>query len=930
MHMKEPYPFSYDKATHGHVIDWDKSSLKIKGQRFFLVGGEFHYWRVPDKDRWASILKAYKGAGLNCVRIYFHWGYHNPAEGKYVFDGNKDINYLLSLCEKIGLLVFVASGPYICAETSAGGFPLWLLRKRDVRIRHMKSDLHFQYDDAYMKHAKDWLSHFIEQVKQHQLTENAGGCIIGYQIENEYGTNMIKGSKRYMTELAEHMRKCGVTVPLFHNDAFEMGCWNGLVDLYGFDKYPVFANKKAKVLKPMSWPIWMFKLLVDGSEKKVRGFKAPAKETPMFIPELQGGWFNHWTVRYGFDDLYDYYGATYQKMLVESYAAQGTSMMVLYMFFGGTNHGTIGSPEVYSSYDYSGCLREFGFNTNRMRHLRTFLLFAKSFMPSIVEASRAKPSIKTRPSGLLYRQRNAPDGTEFYYLRNFKGKKCSFSLMLADGTRVPKEGTQSLDARDSLVMVGNHGTGDFTIKFCSMLVLVKAPTPRGTIMVLGHNGGELLLDGNGFKVAGDALLVEEGSFTRVQFSKQGFAMITSRSGKILDIACLSNDMGLSCNTRFMEGESIITWGAHGSCFSRENTVEFNVLGKQQVYLFSSQPVKGFTSIKDAPFPGLKTAELGEDIDIVDIISSGWERMRVDSSKIAWKAIDYATGRDPLDHGFINGHVLYKCTFRTADAKGLALSLNIRHKAAAWLNGKFIGSHHVYNLAMLIDPLHPGSMNGPDPLALGGKRYNLTKALLPGKENELVVLVESLGQGKQFFMFNDCRIPRGILSAKFSRKLASEKWAISGVDVTTLNDVYATSGLPGEAAALGDGSTAWEQVDDLQLQPDDQVTWFKTSFKWNPPQDTTIPLRLHLEGFHNANIFLNGHYIGRYWGDRGPQHDFYLMDKYLQADNALVLGCWTTTDDSFSADVKPYMVKADSGNIDEAGSLAATKLYRFTL
>jgi hypothetical protein len=558
------------------------------------------------------------------------------------------------------------------------------------------------------------------------------------------------------------------------------------------------------------------------------------------------------------------------------------------------------------------------------------LLFAKSFMPSIVEAARGKPSIKTTPGGMLYRQRTAPDGTEFYYFRNFKGNKEGFAVTLADGTRVPKKGEHVLGPRDSLVGIGNHGAGDLTIKFCSMPVLAKAPTLRGTIMALGHNGGELLLDGDGFKVLGGATLVVEGNFTRVQFVAPGLATVTSRSGKILDIACLSMVEALTCNTRLMEDESVITWGAHGSYFSRDKSVDFHALGKQRVYLFSSHPVKGFSDVKNAPFPGMKVAELGEDIDIVDVVPSGWERMKPAMDKVAWKPIEFPAGRNPIDHGFMSGHVLYKCTFNPGDIKNLTLNLNIRHKAAAWLNGKFIGGHHVYNLAMLIDPFHPGSINGPDPLRLGGKKYGLSKAVIPGKENELVVLVESLGQCKQFFMFNDCRIPRGILSAKFSKKLASEKWSIAGTDVTKLNDAYATSGLPGESEAIDGNGESWEPVDELALHPDDQVAWFRTTFKWNPPEDACVPLRLHLEGFHNANIFLNGHYIGRYWGNKGPQQDFYLMDKYLQAENVLVLGCWTTTDDSFSAEVKPYTVKVDSGNLDEAGTLAATKLYRFSL
>ena len=48
-----------------------------------------HYWRVPDRERWRPILQKYRSGGLNAVRIYFHWGYHSPSEGEYVFDGNR-------------------------------------------------------------------------------------------------------------------------------------------------------------------------------------------------------------------------------------------------------------------------------------------------------------------------------------------------------------------------------------------------------------------------------------------------------------------------------------------------------------------------------------------------------------------------------------------------------------------------------------------------------------------------------------------------------------------------------------------------------------------------------------------------------------------------------------------------------------------------
>nr|MDO8114143.1 beta-galactosidase [Candidatus Sigynarchaeota archaeon] len=934
--MKKPNPHKYDAAKYGSIINWDKHSLKINGQRVFLVGGEFHYWRVPDKERWADLLKSYKAAGLNCVRIYFHWGYHSPSEGKYVFDGNRDVDYLLRLCEEIGLFVLVASGPYICAETTAGGYPLWLLQKRDVNIRHMKGTLRKKYDEKYMAYCKEWFSHFIPLIKNHQRTTNSGGCIIGYQVENEYSARIgpVTGIKKYMIALIQYLREFGVTVPIFHNDGIETGSWDGLVDLYGFDEYVAFANPRVKSLAPESWDIRLFKLLVDRAEATTRGYRT-ARNTPIFIPELQGGWFNHWTVKYGFDDLYNFYGSQFTKMLVESSAAQGASIMDLYMFYGGTNHGTLSNPEVYTSYDYAGCLREYGYQNDRLKLLRQFLLFARSFQDSIAATDRVKkPTIKCTPGGILHRQRRGPDGIDFYFLRNFTSST-AFSITLADGTRLPKEGNHVLNKRESFVAIGNHAIDGFTIKFCSMPVLVKVKIQRGTIMVVENNGGELLLDGTGFEVQGDAKSSPDGKYTRVSFAGEGKASISAGKGKVLDIICLSRENALSCNAWISEDRTRITWGSYASYFGKDGSLEIQAMGKQDVHVWSpGGNVKGFTPLDESVFPGLQHAVLGEDINEPDIETSEWSRAVVDlaaaGGPVAWKPIDIATQKDPIDHGYINGHVAYKCVFNPGNTKSLGLSINIRHKAAIWLNGKLVGAPVSYAIGGIkgFNPLKAGSINGPDVTRLGKKTFDLSPALVPGSDNVLVVLTESMGQNKQIFIMNDCRNPRGILSTRFTKTVASEKWFIAGTDVTAVPDPYGISGLPGEGTGYptGDGE-GWEPVDELSLEPGDKVTWFKAEFSWSKKENAWIPLRLHLDGMHNASIYLNGHFVGRYWGEKGPQHDFYLMDKLLKPQNTIVLACWTTTDDTFSAEILTYTIDPSSGNIDAAGVPAIATLHK---
>lgn len=249
---------AYDRAQYHDILDWDKYSFIIDGEPTQIHSGEFHYWRVPDRERWEPILKQYRAAGLNTIRIYFHWGYHSPNEGVYLFDGNRDIEYLLSLCEKLNLYVLAAPGPYICAETAAGGYPGWLVAKRDLNIRHNYIMLWRVYDKNYANYEIEWLNHILPIIGNHQITNKQRGCVIGLQLENELFETMANmlpvGLHDQMRVLAKAARDIGITVPLFSNDGFEEGGWvprpeldtgkkkfwqrNRFgMDLYGFDKY---------------------------------------------------------------------------------------------------------------------------------------------------------------------------------------------------------------------------------------------------------------------------------------------------------------------------------------------------------------------------------------------------------------------------------------------------------------------------------------------------------------------------------------------------------------------------------------------------------------------------------------------------------------------------------------------------------------------
>jgi len=917
----------------GKTIGWDKYSLKIDGKRVFFLAGEFHYWRIPDRQRWRDILKMYKIAGLNSVRIYFHWGYHNTAEEKYYFSDNRDVDYLLELCEEIGLYVFIAAGPYICAETNAGGYPGWLLAKRDVRIKHAKTMDLIEYDPKYMEFCKDWYKNFIPNITNHQITENPDGCIIAFQIENEY-LEEKHAIRKYMEELIQYAREFGISVPTFHNDALELGAWNGLVDLYGFDKYPIWAAKYLKEGKIPEWRLGKFSKKIDSLEKKVRSFGGSAAESPIFIPELQGGWFNHWGIPYGYDELYDFYGPTFQKMIQHSLAGQGSTMMILYMFYGGTTWGALPSPVVYTSYDYSACIREFGYQSERLKQTRLFYLFVQSFSDSLVSTDLIEnPTLSYNEKGIFYRQRRSSDGTDFYFFRNFSKEGVeNFNLNISPDIQIPKDNFQKLDLHDSYIAIGNHLLDGFLIFFCSLNIILKGRHAGDTLIVVINNGGELILKGTEYNIEGDINSCVDDEFTRYTFHKEGFGSIINPEGKKLYIICLSKENALTLNADFTESDFKLAWGAYSLFFTKENILEIETIGTQRVELLTSKSnVSGFEDVSNSIIPGLKNGNFGEKITVPEISLVKWHKNQADWGNLAssdvWKEINFDTERDPIDHHFTSGHVLYKCEFFVSNEDSLNLKINTRHKSAFWLNGKFIGGQETYSLKAG----HPGATDGDDPPLLGAENYDISKSIKKGK-NLLYVITENLGHNKNFYVSDDARNPRGILSAEFSKKPEAEKWYISGINVTKLEQPYNTAGLPGEKYSyqLGEGDNWIEIQGQPTISQEDQIIWYKTKFNLQIDENKRIPLRIHLEGKHNVNIFLNSTYIGRYWGSFGPQHDFYLMDKLLKKDNVLILACWTNNKDDFLVSIKPYRIKIDSGNIDEMGTEFATLKHEIKL
>src|ERR1700677_2764324 len=181
------------------------SNFLLNGKPFQIKAGEMHPGRIPH-EYWADRLRMAHAMGLNTVSIYAFWNQHEPRLGQYDFSGDADIAQFVRLAQKEGLWVILRPGPYVCAEWEFGGYPWWLLKEHDLKVRSQ--------DPRFLAAAEHYLKKLGEQLAPLQITR--GGPIILVQVENEYGS--YGADHVYTAKISDMERAAGFDVPQFTAD----------------------------------------------------------------------------------------------------------------------------------------------------------------------------------------------------------------------------------------------------------------------------------------------------------------------------------------------------------------------------------------------------------------------------------------------------------------------------------------------------------------------------------------------------------------------------------------------------------------------------------------------------------------------------------------------------------------------------------------
>ena len=328
-------PSPAQRSTHTFAIA--DGAFRLDGKPLQIISGEMHFARIP-REYWRHRLRMAKAMGLNTIATYVFWNYHEIKPGVFDFrTGNRDLAAFVRMAQEEGLWVILRPGPYACAEWDFGGFPFYLLKDPDLKVRSS--------DPRFLAASHRYIDALAKVIRPLQVTH--GGPLLMVQVENEYGSY---GSDSSYKEYHRRMLvDDGIDVPLFTSDGdwlFAKGSIPGvLMTGNGEENYDTLVSR-------------------------VNAFHGG--QGPYMVAEFYPGWLIHWAEKFPLTPTKNFIGA------YESLLTHGASVN-LYMFHGGTNFGfTAGAnatrehpvqPSI-TSYDYDAPLSEAGWATPKYYALR--------------------------------------------------------------------------------------------------------------------------------------------------------------------------------------------------------------------------------------------------------------------------------------------------------------------------------------------------------------------------------------------------------------------------------------------------------------------------------------------------------------------------------------------------------------------------------
>ena len=680
-------------------ITFDRYSLMVNGKRVFIKSGAFHYFRVPGVKMARDRFLKMKAGGYNTVDLYFNWNYHSPKQGEYDFSGIKDVRNILEEAKKAGLYVIARPGPFINAEVNAGGLPFWLLKMEDVIPRN-RIGTEYKYSPKYMEYVAEWYDQIIPIIKDFDN-------VILFQIENEYATDSME--EDYMKELYKMVRDRGITCPIFHNDAYFAGLWADCVDIYALDLYPYINPNQ-------NWKQDNF--CFDTLDNVEDIFRCAKEDSPPFIAEMQSGWFDKWDGS-GYKHIREALSDEHINIMTKTAISQGVTIFNHFLAVGGTNWGDLACDEVYTSYEFTAPIDEFGVLQSNFYKAKEINYFLDSFDLTCTEPKDYDFSKENIYSKLRHDLTNDCD---WLFIRNMGvnegiNKGVNEGVNEEDsGITLPNGKTIKLKSFDMKICPINLKLKGCEIEFSDIEIFARIQNDtKETVFVISDK------DANIYLSDGTIILGDQKDFANFTFEKDG------KSTQIIFLTKHLADRTWFLNDRMIFNADYVL--PNGAVAVEKNT---------EIAYFDLK--YGFSK-KNCIVKEFKHSTSIEQLDIADVKFCSPE-IDLDYDYSSWKKIQGKT--DAFSCDIYDEFIWYKAKIPNYLTE---LTLSARHLFAVYVNGKEIINRNSYKLEKLQEV--PETISVP-----------LNTQILNREENELTILVQNLGFDKGFS--GDTNNPRGLV------------------------------------------------------------------------------------------------------------------------------------------------------------------------
>ncbi|CAG8981772.1 hypothetical protein HYALB_00004714 [Hymenoscyphus albidus] len=934
------------------AVTWDRNSVMVNGSRVFIFSGEFHYQRMPVPEMWLWIQHNQVGhilpfhpeypSNLTLISIYLFWSYHSPSKGVYDFETTgKNVQRLFDYAKEAGLWVIARAGPYFNGETNAGGLALW---GSDGSMGKLRTS-----DEAYHQSWIPWVEKIGKIIADNEVSK--GGTVILNQVENELQETTHSANNTlviYMKQLKKAFRDAGITVPLTHNEkGMRSMSWStdyqdvgGSVNMYGLDSYP--GGLKCDSINSG------FNLVRTYHQ----WFSNYSYTQPNHFPEFEAGYFTPWGGSF-YDDCASELDPAFADVYYKNNIAQRTTILSLYMAWGGTNWGHSAAPVVYSSYDYSAPLRETRQIRDKLSQTKLIALFTRASKDLLTTdmIGNGTGYAVSDPTIFTWHLRNPTTLTSFYTLQQNKSSSrtsITFSATLETSLGNITVPNINLNGRQSKILVTDYKFGTHTLLYCSADILTYGVFGDVDVLVLYLEEGQvgefgIKTDGeegeemSEMSIEGDAVVESVTTYTQttgqtvlqsdnlliyllekktawrfwapptttnpnVQPNEQIFVLgpYLVRSASITDnTVYISGDNDISTTIEIYTGTPITTISWNGILLPATTT-----------------PYGSVT----APIPGAEERTISLPALEDWMAANSLPEKENDYDDSLWTICNKTTTLSPIapltlpvlfssDYGFYVGAKIYRGYFDGDEyaAVNITASGGLAFGWSAWLNGVLIGGD-------------TGNVDLPTTTVV----LSLPKASLKGSDNLVTVVVDYHGHD-QTSTAKGVENPRGILGAflipsNTTNSTTPYTKPEAGVETSTTTgfklwkiqgNAGGSSNLDPTRGPMNEGGLLYERLgwalpsfpssSTPQFSPSPPltglntsgITFYTTTFTLALDSDLDVPLGIALTSpqgtVARVQLWVNGYQYGKYVPHIGPQSVFPVPPGVVNNNGVNTLG-----------------------------------------